>query len=95
MDRPTMRGIPTGLLKPFTQTTGLARWMLVAGMLLTAVFVVCALFAPWIAPYGFAQASPDPAAAPLGPGGERCSSLVKWRLGTCTSARSRSSRACE
>jgi peptide/nickel transport system permease protein len=52
-----MRGLPTGLLKPFTQTTGLARWMLVGGVILTAVFVVCALFAPWIAPYGFAQAS--------------------------------------
>jgi peptide/nickel transport system permease protein len=52
-----MLGLPTRLLKPFTQTTGLARWMLVVGVLMTAVFVVCALFAPWIAPYGFAQAS--------------------------------------
>lgn len=47
------------LAKPFTETTGLARWMLVAGIVITAVFVVCAVFAPWLAPYGFAQASAD------------------------------------
>ena len=28
-----------------------------AGVLITAVFVVCAIFAPWLAPYGFAQSS--------------------------------------
>jgi peptide/nickel transport system permease protein len=47
------------LAKPFTQTTGFARWMLVAGIVITSVFVVCAIFAPWIAPYDFAQASVD------------------------------------
>jgi peptide/nickel transport system permease protein len=52
-----MRKILGLLAKPFTETTGLARWMLVAGLALTAVFVICALFAPWLAPYGFAQAS--------------------------------------
>jgi peptide/nickel transport system permease protein len=52
-----MRRLLKGLAKPFTETTGLARWMLVIGILLTAVFVVCALFAPWLAPYGFAQSS--------------------------------------
>jgi peptide/nickel transport system permease protein len=52
-----MRGAVAGVLKPFTETAGLARWMLVAGVLLTAVFVVCALFAPWLAPYSFAQTS--------------------------------------
>jgi peptide/nickel transport system permease protein len=52
-----MRGIVRRLLKPFTQTTGLARWMLVVGLLITGVFVVCAIFAPWLAPYGFAQSS--------------------------------------
>jgi peptide/nickel transport system permease protein len=52
-----MRGFLKGLLRPITQTTGLARWMLVAGLLITAVFVICALFAPWLAPYGFAQSS--------------------------------------
>lgn len=54
-----MRRVLAGLAKPFTQTVGLARWMLVAGLVLTAVFVVMAAFAPWIAPYGFAQAAAD------------------------------------
>jgi peptide/nickel transport system permease protein len=42
-------------LDPIRQTTGMGRWVLVAGVLITAVFVVLAVFAPWIAPYGFAQ----------------------------------------
>ncbi|MDX6358066.1 MAG: peptide/nickel transport system permease protein [Nocardioidaceae bacterium] len=57
MNHPTMRGVLRTLVKPFTQTTGLARWMLVIGVLITSVFVVCAIFAPWLAPYGFAQSS--------------------------------------
>src|SRR5215212_10518524 len=52
-----MRGFLSKLARPFTQTTGLARWMLVAGVLLAVVFVVCAIFAPWLAPYGFGQSS--------------------------------------
>ena len=52
-----MRGILRTLATPFTQTAGLARWMLVVGVLLTSVFVICAVFAPWLAPYGFAQSS--------------------------------------
>ena len=28
-----------------------------SGSLITAVFVICAIFAPWLAPYGFAQSS--------------------------------------
>src|SRR5665811_269172 len=43
------------LLKPFRQTTGFARWILLTGLLMLLVFVVLAVFAPWIAPYGFAQ----------------------------------------
>lgn len=54
-----MRTLLRILAKPFTDTTGLARWMLVTGLLITAMFVVFAIFAPWIAPYGFAQASAD------------------------------------
>jgi peptide/nickel transport system permease protein len=42
---------------PFTETAGLARWMLVSGLVITALFVLCAVFAPWLAPYGFAQAA--------------------------------------
>jgi peptide/nickel transport system permease protein len=63
-----MRTIFRTLARPFTQTTGLARWMLVAGVLITSVFVVCAVFAPWLAPYGFAQSSSGGVAFPkLGP----------------------------
>ncbi len=54
-----MRGVLKALAAPFTQTAGLARWMLVAGLILTAVFVICALFAPWLAPFGFAQSTVD------------------------------------
>lgn len=40
---------------PFRNTTGLARWILLTGVLITAAFVIMALFAPWLAPYGFDQ----------------------------------------
>jgi peptide/nickel transport system permease protein len=33
--------------------------MLVTGIVITAIFVICAIFAPLLAPYGFAQASAD------------------------------------
>jgi peptide/nickel transport system permease protein len=59
-----MRGVLKLLAKPFTDTVGLARWMLVIGVALTAVFVVCAIFAPWLAPYGFAQSAADGARFP-------------------------------
>ncbi|HWM75570.1 MAG TPA: ABC transporter permease [Nocardioides sp.] len=54
-----MRAVLKGMTRPFTQTAGLARWMLVIGIVITAVFLILAIFAPWIAPYGFAQASAD------------------------------------
>jgi peptide/nickel transport system permease protein len=54
-----MRKILRALARPFTETTGMARWMLVTGIVITAIFVVCAIFAPLLAPYGFAQASAD------------------------------------
>jgi len=41
------------------QTKGLARYMLLIGVLLTLVFVVFAVFAPWIAPYDFDQIRAD------------------------------------
>jgi len=50
-----MRGLLSALVSPFSRTTGVARWMLVIGVVITSVFVICALFAPWIAPYGFAE----------------------------------------
>ena len=36
-------------------SVGLQRGMLIGGLVLTAIFVITAIFAPWIAPYGFAQ----------------------------------------
>jgi len=47
------------LLAPFRNTTGMARWILVTGLVITAVYVVMALFAPWLAPYGFDQRAAD------------------------------------
>ncbi|KJL40276.1 ABC transporter permease [Microbacterium trichothecenolyticum] len=37
------------------QSVGLQRGMLVAGLVLTALFLVFAIFAPWIAPYSYNQ----------------------------------------
>ncbi len=50
-----MRGLFSRLLSPFLRTQGVARWMLVVGAAITAVFIVLAIFAPLIAPDGFAQ----------------------------------------
>ena len=59
-------------LAPVRNTTGLARWLLLAGVLITAAFLVMALFAPWLAPFDFNQQKVDgvkfPKLAP--PGGE-------------------------
>jgi len=45
------------VLHQLRQSVGLQRGMLVAGLVLTALFLLCAILAPWIAPYGFAQLS--------------------------------------
>ncbi|MFE6966154.1 MULTISPECIES: ABC transporter permease [unclassified Agromyces] len=37
------------------QSVGLQRGMLVAGLIITAIFILTAVFAPLLAPYGFAQ----------------------------------------
>lgn len=50
-----MRAVLRTIVSPFAKTTGLSRWMLVVGAVITGIFIVFALFAPWIAPYGFAQ----------------------------------------
>jgi peptide/nickel transport system permease protein len=49
----------------------MARWILVTGLFITLVFVVAAVFAPWLAPYEFNQRAVDgvklpKAAAPSG-----------------------------
>lgn len=41
------------------QSVGLQRGMLVAGLVMLAVFILCAIFAPLLAPYGFAQRKND------------------------------------
>lgn len=53
--RPVPGKVLRSLTKPFRETVGLARWMLVAGLVITAMFLIFALFAPWIAPFGFSQ----------------------------------------
>jgi peptide/nickel transport system permease protein len=52
------------VLKQLRQSVGLQRGMLVAGLAITAVFLLVAAFAPLIAPYGFAQLRDD--AGPFG-----------------------------
>ncbi len=41
------------------RSVGLQRGMLVAGVVLTAILLLCALFAPLLAPYGFADTGAD------------------------------------
>lgn len=72
------------------QSVGLQRGMLVAGLVLTTLFLLCAVLAPFISPYGFAQLSgpdgnfgaqqPPSAAHPLGTtvGGYDVLSRVLW-----------------
>ncbi|HEX2176300.1 MAG TPA: ABC transporter permease [Nocardioidaceae bacterium] len=47
------------MFAPIRQTSGMGRWVLAAGLVITGFFVVLAIFAPWIAPYGFAQKQAD------------------------------------
>ena len=41
------------MLSVLRSSHGLQRFMLVLGFILVTVFVIVAIFAPWIAPYGF------------------------------------------
>jgi peptide/nickel transport system permease protein len=55
------------------QSVGWQRGMLVAGLVICAIFLLTAAFAPWLAPYGFADLSDDNgvqfgAQVPPGPG---------------------------
>ncbi len=47
------------LTAPFRSTSGWARWILLAGLAITLLYVVMALFAPWLAPYDFNQRGVD------------------------------------
>lgn len=52
---PWFRRLP--VISHFNKSVGLQRGMLVAGLVLTAVFLLTAIFAPLIAPFGFSQIS--------------------------------------
>ena len=44
---------------PLLEARGMTRWLLIIGVVLVVFFVVLAIFAPLIAPYGFDQVSAD------------------------------------
>ena len=48
-----------GWMRPLASARGLPRWILISGLVIVAVFVVMAIFAPLLAPYGFDQVSAD------------------------------------
>ena len=49
----TPKSTKSGLFAALRQTGGVQRGMLIAGGVITAIFVLMAIFAPWLAPYGF------------------------------------------
>ncbi len=53
-----------GLLSTIWSTKGLARWIFWSGLVIALVFVVFAIFAPWLAPYDFNQTRLDGAKLP-------------------------------
>lgn len=63
LDAVTTRRIPLRdripVLSHLRRSVGLQRGMLLAGVVITALFVLVAVLAPWISPYGFAQRGVD------------------------------------
>ena len=55
IDRSRLERLP--VIHQLRQSVGLQRGMLVAGLVLTGIFLLCALLAPWIAPYSYSQVS--------------------------------------
>src|SRR3954447_25579563 len=51
--RRSWRRLP--VVRQLRQSVGLQRGMLVSGLVLTAIFVLAAIFAPLLSPYGFGQ----------------------------------------
>lgn len=45
--------------QPIREARGLSRWLLIGGLAIVALFVLMAIFAPVIAPYGFDQVTAD------------------------------------
>lgn len=67
----SLRGIWLRFSAPFHSTSGLARWLLVSGLVLTGVFVALAVLAPWVTPTGFDEQRLDGVEIPknAGPSG--------------------------
>ncbi|MGV8876102.1 MAG: ABC transporter permease [Rhodoglobus sp.] len=65
-----VRSLP--IVRQVRQAVGLQRGMLVAGLILTGIFLLTALFAPLLAPYGFSQLRDDDGTfgAQVPPGGQ-------------------------
>lgn len=53
--RTRRRRLVRGIARPYRESYGIARFMLITGTIITAVMVLAAIFAPLIAPYGFNQ----------------------------------------
>ena len=51
--RGLLKRIP--IIHQLRQSVGLQRGMLIAGLIITALFLLTAIFAPLLAPYGFSQ----------------------------------------
>ena len=47
------------LIKQIRQSVGLQRFMLLTGLIIIIIFLLCALFAPVLAPFGYAQTKAD------------------------------------
>lgn len=47
------------LLKQIRQSVGLQRFMLLAGLIIILLFILCAIFAPVLAPFNYAQSKAD------------------------------------
>lgn len=64
--------IASGIARPYRSSHGVGRFMLVTGTIMTLLMVIVAVFAPVIAPYGFAQVADDAGrfANHLPPGGD-------------------------
>ena len=67
------------------QSVGLQRGMLVAGLIITGLFVLVAIFAPLLAPYGFSQIRPTArcSARNVLPVASTCSAR-RWGATTCS-----------
>ncbi|UPK73142.1 ABC transporter permease [Nocardioidaceae bacterium SCSIO 66511] len=65
-------GLWNKLTSPIRNTSGLGRWVLLSGIIIVGFFVILAVFANWIAPFGFAQNSADGVDFPqkAAPGGD-------------------------